>query len=261
MLRVSGITGPEIELVPFSEEFARDVYTVVRSVLAGSERHFHWNYVSSRFGGIVCPEGDIQVPGTPAAYGDFVTKGLLKRLQPVVEGHVGLARYPSYSYLRFYKNGDRLKKHTDRPACEISTTLCLGYRPEQPWAIWLERLGKALPVTLLAGARQNPMERSQTQRLVIAPQRCVFLGKGKPRSDNRVADARKNPVVPAKISIAKNVGEAIRRTDRIEFHQPGPRDSNWARRTSPLSFPRSDYREVDDRGRLPRRHTVTDIEE
>ena len=34
---------------------------------------------------------------------------------------------PTYSYHRLYTQGTELKRHKDRPSCEISTTLCLGY--------------------------------------------------------------------------------------------------------------------------------------
>jgi hypothetical protein len=102
-------------------------------------------------GRAVSPEGDQQVPGTPFAYGDFAAEGLLKTVQPVIESQVGLALYPTYSYLRLYKHDDRLKRHIDRPACEISATLCLGYTPDLPWPIWVEHSGNAVPITLLAG--------------------------------------------------------------------------------------------------------------
>ena len=39
----------------------------------------------------------------------------------------GLNLKPTYSYWRLYKTGDVLKRHKDRPSCEVSTTLCLGY--------------------------------------------------------------------------------------------------------------------------------------
>jgi hypothetical protein len=91
------------------------------------------------------------VPGTPFAYGDFAAEGLLKSVQPDVESRVGLALYPTYSYLRLYKHGDCLKRHKDRPACEISVTLCLGYAPDVPWPIWVEHLGTPVAITLSPG--------------------------------------------------------------------------------------------------------------
>lgn len=41
---------------------------------------------------------------------------------------------PTYAYARIYKNGAELKKHMDRPACEISVTLHLG-GDGTPWPI------------------------------------------------------------------------------------------------------------------------------
>ncbi len=141
----------EDQLLPSAEEFARTGYAIVRSVIPGIEREFLFNYVLAQFGRIASPQGDHQVPGTPFAYGDFTGEALLKRVQPILEKEVGLALHPTYSYMRLYKCGDRLKRHVDRPACEISATLCLGYRPDMPWPICVESLGNAVAVTLLPG--------------------------------------------------------------------------------------------------------------
>ena len=53
-----------------------------------------------------------------------------------------------YSYSRLYKNGDILKKHTDRFACEISTTLNLG---GDMWPIFLKKDDRTLQVNLDKG--------------------------------------------------------------------------------------------------------------
>lgn len=124
---------------------------MIRSAIPDDQRNFLFHYVADTFGRVAAPEGDRQVPRTPCAYGDFAAEGLLKSIQPAVENHVGSALYPTYSYLRLYKHGDCLSRHVDRPACEISATLCLGYAPDSPWPIWIECRGIALPITLLAG--------------------------------------------------------------------------------------------------------------
>jgi hypothetical protein len=134
-----------------AEEFAKSGYAVIRSAIPDDRRQFLFNYVSTVFGRSVAPAGDGQVPGTPFAYGDFAAEGLLKSVQPDIENHVGLALFPTYSYLRLYKHGDSLKAHVDRPACEISASLCLGYMPDEPWPIWVENSGNAVSVSLLAG--------------------------------------------------------------------------------------------------------------
>ena len=44
-----------------------------------------------------------------------------------METMTSLELVPTYSYHRLYTTGTELKRHKDRPSCEISTTLCLGY--------------------------------------------------------------------------------------------------------------------------------------
>ena len=43
-----------------------------------------------------------------------------------VNNLVGEAVLPTYTYARIYKTGEFLKKHKDRPACEISVTVMVG---------------------------------------------------------------------------------------------------------------------------------------
>ena len=78
---------------------------------------------------------DPAVPNTYSVYGDAVGDTLLMKLLPVMKKFTELNLSPCYSYVRLYKKGDILKKHKDRPSCEISTTLHLG---GEPWDIYLE---------------------------------------------------------------------------------------------------------------------------
>jgi hypothetical protein len=59
-------------------------------------------------------------------YGDPAFDGLLEYLRPRVQDQCGLRLLPTYSYFRMYKHGDVLRRHRDRPACEISVTLNIG---------------------------------------------------------------------------------------------------------------------------------------
>ena len=79
--------------------------------------------------------GDTQIPNTYSIYGDPAFDTLLMKMLPVMKKETGLDVVPTYSYARMYKKGDELKKHKDRPSCEISTTLNLG---GDPWSIFLE---------------------------------------------------------------------------------------------------------------------------
>lgn len=84
--------------------------------------------------------GDSQVPNSPvAASGDFMMDRLLADLVPRVSAASGLSLFLTYAYFRLYQIGDIiLRKHTDRPACEVSSTLGLGYRVERPWRSGIE---------------------------------------------------------------------------------------------------------------------------
>lgn len=52
---------------------------------------------------------------------------------------------PSYCYFRIYRQGDICRVHGDRPACEHSISLTLGYGDEQPWPLELARRPIAEP--------------------------------------------------------------------------------------------------------------------
>ena len=90
-----------------------------------------WTYDS----GILGTWNDEQVPNTFSVYGDPAFDTLLMKVLPVMREQTGLDVLPTYSYARVYKKGDILKRHKDRPSCEISTTLNLG---GDSWPIFLE---------------------------------------------------------------------------------------------------------------------------
>ena len=80
-------------------------------------------------------EGDShQVPNTYCCYSDIAMETLMLKCQPIMEKSTQLKLYPAYTYARFYKKGDILKRHKDRFSCEISTTMNLG---GDDWPIYL----------------------------------------------------------------------------------------------------------------------------
>ena len=81
---------------------------------------------------------DKQIPNTYSIYGDPVFDTLLMKVLPKMKKETGLELVPTYSYARLYKQGDELKRHKDRPSCEISTTLNLG---GDPWPIFIDETG------------------------------------------------------------------------------------------------------------------------
>ena len=80
---------------------------------------------------------DEQVPGVYSIYGDHVMETLLIKTLPVMKEKTGLDLLPTYSYARVYEKESIVRKHRDRPSCEISTTLNLG---GDPWPIYIEKV-------------------------------------------------------------------------------------------------------------------------
>ena len=96
---------------------------------------------------------DQQIPNTYSHYADHVMETLLMKTLPVMQKETGLELVPTYSYARAYKKGDILKRHKDRPSCEISTTLCIGYDSDYNWPMFVtkEDGGQGEPIYLNPG--------------------------------------------------------------------------------------------------------------
>jgi predicted 2-oxoglutarate/Fe(II)-dependent dioxygenase YbiX len=80
---------------------------------------------------------DTQCPLSEAIHGTATFDKLLEDLTPHFEQASGLKLFPTYSYARLYNTqGEELKNHRDRPACEISATLTLDFEGDV-WPIYM----------------------------------------------------------------------------------------------------------------------------
>jgi predicted 2-oxoglutarate/Fe(II)-dependent dioxygenase YbiX len=79
---------------------------------------------------------DLQCPKSQSVHGALAFDSLLEQLLPNFEFACGKRLLPTYAYARLYAPGDELKIHTDRPACEISATLTLGFDGDV-WPIFM----------------------------------------------------------------------------------------------------------------------------
>lgn len=104
--------------------------------------------------------GDGQIPGDFCRYGDPIFDALvdvsLEKVQEVAE----VPLVSNYSYYRLYTTGAELKRHKDRPSCEYSVTVCLGYDtsnvdqniyPNYDWPMFVDSNGIELPVHMKPG--------------------------------------------------------------------------------------------------------------
>ena len=83
---------------------------------------------------------DEQCPLSWSVYGDPELDGVLAKLVPGLSKQLGVELLPTYTYARIYEPGETLVKHKDRPSCEISGTLTLGFDPGSGiWPIYFGR--------------------------------------------------------------------------------------------------------------------------
>lgn len=79
-----------------------------------------------------------QVPDSHVLYGDPLFDSLMGTLAPRISEIVGCRLVPTYSYVRVYLQGQDLRPHRDRPACEHSLTVHLDAAASSDWPVEFE---------------------------------------------------------------------------------------------------------------------------
>ena len=117
--------------------FKDNGYLIIPKILSGELLDFIgiYAYNRARIGDGAWME-DPQAPNTPSFSYDYVMENLSDFLLPKIESAAGMKLLPTYTFFRVYKSGDILEKHTDRPACEISISLCLR-KKGKIWPIYI----------------------------------------------------------------------------------------------------------------------------
>jgi hypothetical protein len=112
-----------------------------------------------------------QVPGAHSVYGDTLMETLLgDTIHKIMEENTGLELVPTYTYFRVYRRGMDLKRHMDRPSCEISSTVCFGFNykkmPEDyRWGMYVDPETTKIPaeerdnVAEIQPGYQSPMNK------------------------------------------------------------------------------------------------------
>ena len=133
--------------------FKTKKYQVIRQALSKELANFIFNYMMLQrdavdfmvkhqkvnpYNPFIGTRTDKQVPGCYTKYADWVMETLLMYMIPIMKAKTGLELIPTYTYTRLYEKGNILKRHKDRPSCEISTTLHLG---GDEWPIFLDPTG------------------------------------------------------------------------------------------------------------------------
>ena len=121
--------------VPY--ELANFIYNYLQ-ISAEADNWILQNGVTHKGNPLIGNFEDRQVPNSYSKYADRVMETLLVDTIKVMQKKTGLKLVPTYSYCRLYRTGNILKRHKDRPSCEISTTLNLG---GDPWPILIDPTG------------------------------------------------------------------------------------------------------------------------
>ena len=80
-----------------------------------------------------------QVNGSLARYNHPCYKATHYSLMKKIEGILSMDLLPTYYFDRFYYEGQKLDRHSDRPSCEISATVQISTNRDQAWPIWFQR--------------------------------------------------------------------------------------------------------------------------
>ncbi len=129
--------------------FNKNGYVVLHNALTKEECDYLTKHMFNLFdqGKLIKDE---QCPLSDSVYGDPLFDEILQKFATPIGAAVGKKLLPTYTYARIYRPGEVLKKHTDRPACEISATLTLGYDSKPIWPIFFDD-EKEINVTLDVG--------------------------------------------------------------------------------------------------------------
>jgi hypothetical protein len=148
--------------------------------------------------------GDSLVANTYARYADPLWESLLLSSVKPLEHCTGLSIVPNFSYWRFYQEGDVLIKHSDRPGCEISVTLCIGYEGEN-WPLFIESENYTGPILLEPGdmlvykGREVPHWREEFKGVNQAQVFLQYDIAG--NEDNNFLDKKPMPAIPITYSL------------------------------------------------------------
>lgn len=136
-----------MEKIPL--DFEQKGFVVLKSVIDRSALDLFAQYVLLRQD--VDPEYFSKDDLADSYYADPLSESLLLHMQPMITRVSGKTLFPTYSYLRIYGQGDQLPEHTDRPACEISCSMNIGYKSTSIWPLCVRPSEKNIAIELDRG--------------------------------------------------------------------------------------------------------------
>ena len=101
-------------------------------------------------------------------------------LTPTLSTLTGRDLLPTYNYFRLYRQGDICRVHSDRPACEHSVSLTLGYSDDATWPfeVGATAISEPEPIADLLGKRAQWNELAARRRLLGAAEAQRVIAEG-----------------------------------------------------------------------------------
>lgn len=114
-------------------------------------------------------EGPLLRRKAPELYGYHypMFMSFLWGMTPSMEELTGEQLLPTYCYFRLYRKDDICRVHSDRPSCEHSLSLTLGYSDELPW-----------PLEVSSRPIEQPVERADEAFALDEPVTAVPMAVG-----------------------------------------------------------------------------------
>lgn len=110
-------------------EFQEKGFTIVRNLYNVEDLFDYTKSIKAQ--GVM----DDQSPFAPSFYKETKMNEVQKSILSKAEEATGLKLLITYNYFRIYNKKSILAHHTDRPACEISVTMNIGYDGDYNWPI------------------------------------------------------------------------------------------------------------------------------
>jgi hypothetical protein len=107
--------------------FRETGYEIIRNFLEPEFVSFIQEYFFVRIKAQQARVGDVQAPFSYSFYGDPLLETILAKSCEPLSKIAGIKLLPQYSFTRLYQEKEELIIHRDRPSCEISATLSLGF--------------------------------------------------------------------------------------------------------------------------------------
>jgi hypothetical protein len=157
-----------------NDSFEKNGYLVIKDLWDPQELYHpvpekkgQYSYVDKNPENYRYDEVEKQVEGSTSRYWHPQYRTIHTGIRLKLEEHLGRKLYNTYYYDRFYYPGQKLIRHADRDACEISVTIHVSTNLEDKdadWPIWIKT-----PDTYTDKKKQSIMIPGENRSVVLKP--------------------------------------------------------------------------------------------